>query len=204
MKTRIVIASSNQGKLAEFRDLLTDTDWECIPQQELGVSDADETGLSFIENAILKARHAAQVTGLPAIADDSGLCVEALDFRPGLYSARFAGEHGNAQANMTKLRELLRATPTDAPFSAFYISAIAMVRNATDPAPIVTEGRWHGEVIDDQRGQGGFGYDPMFLDPRFGQTAAELDSAFKNGISHRGIAMRKLHERLRAPDLLAD
>lgn len=204
MKTRIVIASSNKGKLAEFRNLLVDTEWDCIPQQDLGVSDADETGLSFIENAILKARHAAQITGLPAIADDSGLCVEALDFRPGLYSARFAGEHGNAQANMDKLRALLRGLPDKGPFSAFYISAIAMVRSADDPAPIVTEGRWYGEVIDDQRGQGGFGYDPMFLDPRFGQTAAELDSTFKNGISHRGIAMRKLHERLRAPDLLAD
>ena len=193
---KLVIASSNKGKLAEFEQLLADTGWECIPQSHLGVTDADETGLTFIENAILKARHASAITGLPAIADDSGLCVAALGNQPGLYSARFAGEHGNAQANMDKLRGLLRSLPEDTSREAFFISAIALVMHADDPAPIVVEGRWYGEVIDDQRGSGGFGYDPMFVDPNFGLTAAEIEPNVKNSISHRGRAMRALHARL--------
>ena len=200
---KIVIASSNKGKLLEFDALLKDTGWEAIAQTELNVPDIDETGLSFIENAILKARNASRLTGLPAVADDSGLCVEELGNQPGLYSARFAGTHGDAQSNMAKLRGMLRELDTSV-HPAFFISVIAFVRHADDPAPIVVEGRWHGQVIDEQRGEHGFGYDPMFLDPAFNQTAAELDPEIKYGISHRGRAMRKLHQALKPALVIAE
>lgn len=199
---KIVIASSNKGKLREFESLLKDTGWQAIPQTELGVTDIEETGLSFIENAILKARNASRATGLPAVADDSGLCVAELGDKPGLYSARFAGTHGDAQANMSRLRGLIRELGTDV-HPAFFISVIAFVQHADDPAPIVVEGRWPGQVIDDQRGEYGFGYDPMFLDPNFNQTAAEIDPEIKYSISHRGRAMRKLHEQLKPALLIA-
>ena len=199
---KVVIASSNQGKIREFEELLADLLWIVVPQTELNVSDIDETGLSFVENAILKARHACEVTGLPAIADDSGLCVAALGGAPGLYSARYAGTHGDAKANMAKLQdELLKLG--DVPRDAFFISVIAFLQSAYDPAPIVVEGRWHGRVIDEQRGDGGFGYDPMFLDPNFNLTAAEIDPDVKNAISHRGRAMRLLREHLSPSPRLA-
>ena len=193
--TRWVIASSNRGKLREFSELLGDSGIEFVTQGEMGVSDADETGLTFVENALLKARKAARATGLPALGDDSGLCVDALGGAPGLYSARYAGEHGNAQANIDKLLDALKDVP-DAERTAHFYAVIVLLRHAEDPQPLIAEGVWHGRVLHERRGEGGFGYDPVFLDPEQGFSAAELDSALKNRISHRGRALAELRRRL--------
>ena len=192
---RIVLASGNRGKLAEFGQLLADADFEVIAQGELGVDDIEETGLTFVENALLKARHAARVTGLPALADDSGLCVDALGGAPGLYSARYAGTHGDNAANNAKLLRELEGRP-DAERRAFFICVLVLLRHADDPAPLVAEGRWHGRVLHAPRGEGGFGYDPLFLPDSHTLAAAELDKALKNRISHRGQALAQLHARL--------
>ena len=192
---RVVLASSNAGKLAEFRALLAGTGIEAVPQTDFGVTDADETGLTFIENALLKARHASQVTGLPALADDSGLCVDVLDGAPGLYSARYAGGHGDSAANIAKLLDALRDVPDDRR-GAHFLCALALVRRPDDPAPLVCEGRWHGRVLHAPRGAHGFGYDPVFLDVASGQSASELDPATKDRLSHRGQALRLLRERI--------
>jgi XTP/dITP diphosphohydrolase len=192
---RIVLASSNRGKLAEFNTLLADSDFEVIPQAQLGVDDIEETGLSFVENALLKARHASRVTGLPALADDSGLCVPHLRGAPGLYSARYSGGHGDAQANNARLlRELAGAEAEQR--SAFFICVLALLWHAEDPAPLIAEGRWHGRVLDSPRGNLGFGYDPLFLPHGQTRSAAELDAATKNSLSHRGQAMARLHARI--------
>ena len=193
--TRIVVASGNAGKLAEFRQLLGDAGIDCVMQGELGVGDVEETGLTFVENALLKARHAARETGLPALADDSGLCVDALGGAPGLYSARYAGRHGDAQANIDKLLDALRDVP-DARRGAHFHAAIVLLRHAEDPQPLIAEGSWHGRILHAPRGDGGFGYDPVFLDPEHNRSAAELDPALKNRISHRGLALAALRERL--------
>jgi len=193
--TRIVVASGNAGKLAEFRQLLGDAGIDCVMQGELGVGDVEETGLTFVENALLKARHAARETGLPALADDSGLCVDALGGAPGLYSARYAGRHGDAQANIDKLLDALREVP-DARRGAHFHAAIVLLRHAEDPQPLIAEGSWHGRILHAPRGDGGFGYDPVFLDPEHNRSAAELDPALKNRISHRGLALAALRERL--------
>lgn len=192
---RIVLASSNRGKLAEFGHLLADADFEVVAQGELGVSDVEETGLTFVENALLKARHAAQVTGLPALADDSGLCVDVLQGAPGLYSARFAGGHGDSAANNAKLLHTLDGRP-DPERRAFFICVLVLLRHAEDPAPLVAEGRWHGRVLHALRGEGGFGYDPLFLPDGHELSAAELDKALKNRISHRGQALDRLRASL--------
>ena len=192
---RIVLASGNRGKLAEFGQLLADADFEVIAQGELGVDDIEETGLTFAENALLKARHAAQVTGLPSLADDSGLCVDALGGAPGLYSARYAGGHGDSAANNAKLLRALDGRP-DAERRAFFICVLVLLRHADDPAPLVAEGRWHGRVLHAPRGEGGFGYDPLFLPDGHTLGAAELDKALKSRISHRGQALAQLHARL--------
>jgi XTP/dITP diphosphohydrolase len=192
---RIVLASSNRGKLAEFGHLLADADFDVVTQGELGVTDIEETGLTFVENALLKARHAAQVTGLPALADDSGLCVDALQGAPGLYSARYAGCHGDSAANNAKLLRTLDGRP-DAERRAFFICVLVLLRHAEDPAPLVAEGRWHGRVLHAPRGEGGFGYDPLFLPDGHERSAAELDKALKNRISHRGQALDRLRARL--------
>ena len=192
---RIVLASSNRGKLAEFNTLLADSQFEVIPQAELGVEDAEETGLSFVENALLKARHASQVTGLPALADDSGLCVMHLRGAPGLYSARYSGGHGDAQANNARLlRELDGVAPAQR--QAFFICVLALLWHAEDPAPLIAEGRWHGRVLDAPRGARGFGYDPLFLPHGQTLSAAELEPEIKNRLSHRGQALAKLHARI--------
>lgn len=193
----LVLASSNAGKLAEFRSLLDGTGIEAVPQTEFGIVDAEETGLTFIENALLKARHASAATGLPALADDSGLCVDALDGAPGLYSARYAGGHGDAAANIAKLLQALRAVPT-ARRTAHFHCVLALVRRPDDPAPIVCEGLWRGSILDAPRGAFGFGYDPVFLDPLLGQSAAEIDPDTKHRVSHRGQAMHALRQRLAA------
>lgn len=192
---KLVLASSNAGKLAELRDLLSDGSFELHAQSEFGVEDADETGLTFIENAILKARHAARATGLPALGDDSGLCVDALDGAPGLYSARYAGGHGNAEANIDKLLAALTHVPETRRTARFYC-VLALLRHADDPQPLIAEGVWDGRILTARRGAGGFGYDPVFYDPTRNAGAAELAPALKNRISHRGIALGALRERL--------
>ncbi|MCW0397734.1 dITP/XTP pyrophosphatase [Xanthomonas sacchari] len=192
---KLVLASSNAGKLEELHALLDDVGIELIAQSTLGVSDADEIGLTFVENALLKARHAARVTGLPALADDSGICVDALHGAPGLYSARYAGEHGNAQANIDKLLDALRDVP-DAQRGAHFYCVLVLLRHAEDPQPLLVEGHWRGRIAHARAGTGGHGYDPVFLDPDHGQTAAEMPLALKNRISHRALALQQLKQRL--------
>lgn len=192
---RIVLASSNPGKLAEFNDLFAGSHFKITAQTEVGVEDVEETALSFVENALLKARHAARVTGLPSLADDSGLCVAHLRGAPGLYSARYGGGHGNTQANHARLlRELEGAGPDER--GAFFICVLVLLWHAHDPAPLIAEGRWHGRVLDAPRGTRGFGYDPLFLPHGQALSAAELEPEAKNRLSHRAQAMARLHARL--------
>jgi XTP/dITP diphosphohydrolase len=192
---KLVLASSNAGKLEELHALLDGAGIDLLAQSALGVRDADETGLTFVENALLKARHAAQVTGLPALADDSGICVDALHGAPGLYSARYAGEHGNAAANIDKLLHALRDVP-DAQRTAHFHCVLVLLRHAEDPQPLLVEGRWRGRILHARAGDGGHGYDPVFFDPEHGQSAAQMPLALKNRISHRGQALALLRNRL--------
>jgi len=189
------IGSSNGGKLAELRALLGDAGIEVHTQSEFGVADAEETGLSFIENAILKARHAARATGLPALADDSGLCVDALQGAPGLYSARYAGLHGDAEANIDKLLGALDGVP-DVQRTARFVCVLALVRHADDAMPLIAEGIWEGRILHARAGGNGFGYDPVFFSPAHGCSAAELPPAVKHRDSHRGRALAKLRTLL--------
>ena len=186
---RLVLASNNPGKLREFAQMLAPLDMQVVPQAELGVPEADEPFSTFVENALTKARHAARHSGLPAMADDSGICVAALGGEPGVHSARFAGEPKSDSRNNAKLVDLLKDKSDR---RAHYYCVIVLVRHADDPEPLIAEGRWHGEVIDTPRGSGGFGYDPYFLVPDKGLTAAELDAATKHSMSHRGLALRRL------------
>jgi XTP/dITP diphosphohydrolase len=192
---RIVLASSNAGKLAEMRMILAGLDIELVAQSDLGIDDAEETGTTFIENALLKARHAAALSGLPALGDDSGICVDALGGAPGLYSARYAGGHGDCAANIAKLLATLEGVEDERRGAHFHCS-IVLLDCALDPAPLITEGRWNGRVLHAPRGELGFGYDPVFFDPAQGCGAAELDAATKNRISHRGQALALLRARL--------
>lgn len=193
---RIVLASSNPGKLAELRALLADTGIELVSKREFDLADPDETGTTFIENAIIKARHAARGSGLPALADDSGICVDALGGAPGLGSAIYAGTHGDDAANNAKLLRELDGVPADQR-TAHYTCVLALLRNAADADPIIAIGRWHGRVLTTPRGQLGFGYDPLFLpDDGGGLASAELDPALKNRISHRGLALAALRALL--------
>ncbi|WP_226467989.1 RdgB/HAM1 family non-canonical purine NTP pyrophosphatase [Luteimonas panaciterrae] len=191
---RIVLASSNQGKLVELRELLADTGIELVAQTDLGVEDAEETGGTFIENALLKARHAAAMTGLPALADDSGICVDALGGAPGLYSARYA-KHGDAEANIDKLLAALADVPEGQRTAHFY-AVIVLMRHAGDPRPVIAEGVWHGRVLHERRGNKGFGYQPVFFDTEHGVSAGEIDDALKNRVSHRARALAELKRRL--------
>lgn len=195
-----VLASNNKGKLIEFQRLFAaaNLNVDIIPQGKLGISDAIEDGLSFVENAIIKARHASRESGLPAIADDSGLCVPILGNAPGIYSARFAGEHGNDAKNNAKLLNELAPlrSQTDAPIKGMFVCVLAMVQHADDPLPIIAEGLWQGEILDAPFGEGGFGYDPLFWLPKLQQSAASLSMADKNQISHRGQAIARLLEQL--------
>jgi XTP/dITP diphosphohydrolase len=184
-----VLASTNAGKIREFRSLLAPLALEIVPQAELGVPDADEPHFTFLENALAKARHASKLTALPALADDSGICVAALGGEPGVHSARFAGEPRSDARNNARLVELLAGV---ADRRAHYYCVIVLVRRHDDPEPLIAEGRWHGEVVDRPRGAGGFGYDSHFLLPALGLTAAELDPVRKNAISHRGLALARL------------
>ncbi|MEW9573480.1 RdgB/HAM1 family non-canonical purine NTP pyrophosphatase [Rhodanobacter sp. Si-c] len=193
---KLVLASGNPGKLREFGALLADSGYEVVPQASLGVDDVEETGLTFVENALLKARHAARATGLPALADDSGLCVDHLDGAPGLYSARYSGGHGDAAANNAKLLHALEGVPEERR-GAFFICVLVLLCHAEDPAPLIAEARWHGRILTEGRGTGGFGYNPVFLPDGYMQSVAEMDDALKNRLSHRGQALVLLHERLR-------
>jgi XTP/dITP diphosphohydrolase len=191
---RLVLASGNAGKVIELEQLLAGSGVQLVPQTALGVSDAEETGLTFVENALIKARHAARATGMPALADDSGICVDALGGAPGLYAARYAGKHGDSAANNAKLLHELAGVPTEKR-SAYFIAVLVVLRHADDPAPLVAEGRWHGRILEAPRGEGGFGYDPLFLPAGHELGAAELDPALKNRLSHRGQALEVLKAR---------
>lgn len=197
---KLVIASNNPGKLSEIGAILAPLAIEVVPQGMLGVSEADEPYGTFIENALAKARHASRATGLPALADDSGVCVHALGGEPGVHSARYAETVGNSQREDQDRRnneKLLRALANAADRSAHYYCVIVLVRRADDPQPLIAEAEWHGAILEAPRGQGGFGYDPLFLIPEFGRTGAELLPEEKNRISHRGRALSMLVERLR-------
>ena len=195
MIERLVLASNNEGKLREFRRLLEPLDIAVIAQSELRIAEADEPHLTFVENALAKARHASAHAKLPALADDSGVCVAALDGAPGVQSARFAGEPKSDARNNAKLVAAL-AGVTDR--RAHYYCVLVLIRHADDPEPLIAEGAWHGTIVDVPRGDGGFGYDPHFVDAATGMTGAELPLAQKNELSHRGKAMRALIARLRA------
>jgi XTP/dITP diphosphohydrolase len=192
---RVVLASSNVGKLRELSALLAPFGFDLVAQNTLGVETPPETGQTFAENALLKARHAAAATGLPALADDSGIEVDALGGRPGIYSARYAGAGASDQDNLRKMLNELRDTPPEKR-TARYQCVIAFVASATDPTPILASGTWEGTLISDPRGLGGFGYDPIFVPLGFDRTAAELDAVQKNSLSHRGQALRALAAQL--------
>lgn len=188
---QIVLATGNAGKLREFQQMLGSQDIEFITQRSLGVSDADETGLSFVENAILKARHACLATGLPAMADDSGIEVDALRGEPGIYSARYAGVGASDEANNRKLLEAL-AQVAEAERTARFQCAIVFMRHAKDPMPFISQGSWEGRILFEPCGGNGFGYDPLFYVPTHNCASAQLDPSVKNSISHRGQALRSL------------
>jgi XTP/dITP diphosphohydrolase len=194
---RVVLASNNAGKLREFASLLGAAGIELIAQGELGVPEAEEPHATFVENALAKARHASMLTGLPAIADDSGLCVHALRGAPGVYSARYAQLAGGEKSDAANNARLVAELAGTADRRAYYFCVLVLVRHADDPEPLIAEGRWHGEVIDAPRGANGFGYDPHFFLPALNATAAELDPARKNASSHRAIALRQLLARLK-------
>lgn len=188
---KVVVASSNAGKIREFSEIFKPFHIEIVTQTSLGVKDADETGLSFVENALLKARHASQITGLPALADDSGLAVDALSGAPGIYSARYAGEQASDQDNIDKLLKALQDMP-EKNRHASYHCVIVFMQHGLDPTPIICDGKWSGRILREPRGNFGFGYDPIFFDPSENKTAAELPPEIKNKISHRGKALQCL------------
>ena len=194
MTQRIVLATGNKGKVREFGELLAACHIEVVPQSDFGVPDADETGLTFVENAILKARNAAAHTGMAAIADDSGLEVDHLNGAPGIYSARYAGDGGSA-ANNVKLLEALDGVPETARGARFQC-VLVYLRHADDPTPLICQGTWEGRILTAPRGDAGFGYDPLFFVPDEGVSAAELAAERKNALSHRGQALRCLLQRL--------
>ncbi|MBZ0087117.1 MAG: RdgB/HAM1 family non-canonical purine NTP pyrophosphatase [Thermomonas sp.] len=194
---QLVLASSNQGKLVELRELLGDG-FTLHAQSEFGIADAEETGLSFVENALIKARHAARASGLPALADDSGLCVDALGGAPGLHSARYTGGHGDSAANIDRLLRELDAVP-DAARTARFVCVLALLRRPDDPLPLIAQGVWEGRILRQRTGAGGFGYDPVFFSPAHGCSAAELAAAVKSRDSHRGLALAQLRRHLGSP-----
>jgi XTP/dITP diphosphohydrolase len=194
MTQRLILASNNAGKLKEFAQLLAPIGFELHPQGDFDVPEAEEPFATFVENALAKARHAARLTGLPALADDSGVCVNALGGAPGVYSARYAGEPKSDARNSAKLIADLAG---HADKSAYYYCVLVYVRHADDPQPVIADGAWHGTIVAQARGEGGFGYDPHFLVPELGRTAAELGAAEKNALSHRGQALRALVEKLK-------
>jgi XTP/dITP diphosphohydrolase len=195
---RLVVASSNPGKLREIQAILGPLGYEVLNQAALGIADAEEPHFTFIENALANARHAAALAGLPALADDSGVCVPALGGEPGVHSARYAGDAaGREERDASNNRKLVAALAACGDRRAYYYCAMVLVRHAADPQPLIGEGYWWGEISAQARGGNGFGYDPHFLIPQLGKTAAELDSEHKNRLSHRGQALRQLVDKLR-------
>ncbi len=196
----LVLASNNKGKIAEFENLFQQlhVPIEVIPQGQLNINDAVEDGLSFVENAIIKARHASRISGKPAIADDSGICVPVLGGAPGIYSARYAGEHGDDAANNAKLlQDLLPFRQEGKAIEGMFVCVLALVQHADDPLPQIFQGIWQGEILDAPRGENGFGYDPLFWLPELGISSAEMSKQEKNQISHRGQAMQKFRDSLK-------
>jgi XTP/dITP diphosphohydrolase len=192
---KVVLASGNKGKLAELGELLAGAGLELVPQGALGIADPVEDGHTFVENALIKARNAARISGLPSLADDSGLIVDALGGAPGLISAHYAGVHGDATGNIAKLLGELQGVPAERRTARFYC-CLVLLRHAEDPQPLIAEGEWPGLILDAPRGDGGFGYDPVFFDPATGLGAAEMPASQKNPISHRGRALAVLKARL--------
>jgi XTP/dITP diphosphohydrolase len=192
---QVVLASSNAGKIKELQNMLNDLDLTIVPQTDLQVSEVAETGLTFIENALIKARNACEQTGLPALADDSGLAVKALQGAPGIYSARYAGENAQAGDNIDKLLQAMQHVPADERQAAFHCVLVFM-RHAKDPTPIICQGTWQGEILLSPQGDKGFGYDPIFYVPNEKKTAAELPLHVKNQLSHRGKALHRLLKKL--------
>ena len=186
--SRGVLASGNRGKLKEMQQVLADTGFELLLQTDFNIEDAEETGLSFVENALIKARHASRETGLPALADDSGLCVDALGGQPGIYSARYSGEGANDEKNNAKLLAELTGKKDR---GATFVCVLAYVRHADDPLPLICQGLWRGEILDSPQGENGFGYDPLFFVPELGCCSGELTPEVKNRNSHRGLALRE-------------
>lgn len=195
LPAKVVLATGNAGKVKEFASLFAPLNIEVLPQSEFNVSSVPETGTTFVENAIIKARHAAQETGLPAIADDSGLVVDALQGAPGIYSARYAGEDASDSDNIARL--LTSLGEDNANRAAHFQCVLVMMRHAGDPIPFISEGQWHGSITRHPHGEGGFGYDPVFYVDEFKCTAAELEKAQKNAVSHRGQAMQQLLARIK-------
>ncbi len=193
MNRNLVIASGNLGKLREIESVLSPLGYTLTPQSHYSIPEAEEPHPTFIENSIAKARHAARLSGIAALADDSGLCVDALGGAPGVHSARYAGDPRSDSANNAKLIAALRGVPQR---NAYYYCVVVYLRHADDPQPLIAEGRWHGQIIDDARGTNGFGYDPHFFIPQLGRTAAELERAEKNARSHRGLALANLATQL--------
>jgi XTP/dITP diphosphohydrolase len=191
MSKTVVLASSNAGKVREFNQLLADLQFEVVPQSQFNVADADETGLTFVENAILKARNAAHHTNLPALADDSGLEVDALHGAPGIYSARYAGPKASDAENLEKLLAMLKDVPEEQRDARFHC-VLVYLRHALDPTPLICQGTWEGRILTAPRGASGFGYDPVFFVPTHACSAAELPAETKNALSHRGQALRQL------------
>lgn len=196
-RARVVAATGNRGKLEEIRRLLARLDISLTAQSELGIESPEETGASFVENALIKARHASERAGLPAVADDSGLAVQALQGRPGIHSARYSGPEATDEANIRKLLRELEGLTGHERSASFYCVAV-FVASGEDPAPLVAEGVWPGRILERPRGQGGFGYDPVFYDPAAGKAAAEMTAEEKNAASHRGRAFGRLAELLAA------
>ena len=195
LKDKIIIASSNKGKIKEFQSYFDSFGLILIPQKEMGVSDIEETGKTYVENSILKARHASKVTGLPAIADDSGLSVEYLDGQPGIYSARFSGPGSDDKKNRDLLLKKLEGVPFEERHASYH-AVITLLHHHDDPTPYIAHGIWHGIIAKEEKGEFGFGYDSLFIVPDLGCHAAELDVETKQNFSHRGIALRKLTKYL--------
>jgi XTP/dITP diphosphohydrolase len=194
---RIVLASGNPGKIREIAELFSELDVEIVAQSEFGIDSPEETGETFVENALLKARYAAGKSGLPAMADDSGIAVDALDGRPGVRSARYAGENASDDENLDKLIEEMKDVPDERRGAGFHCAAVLAFPD-DEREPVIAEGVWRGTLLRERRGQGGFGYDPVFLDTVAGKTGAEMSRDEKNGVSHRGQAFRKLKDLSRA------
>ncbi|MDP5008588.1 MAG: RdgB/HAM1 family non-canonical purine NTP pyrophosphatase [Glaciimonas sp.] len=197
MANTLVLASNNAGKLKEFGQLLATVGFDVHAQGEFNVPEADEPYCTFVENALTKARHAARLTGKPALADDSGVCVNALHGAPGVLSARYANAAGAPKSDVENNRKLIADLAVHTDKSAYYYCVLVFVRHADDPQPVIADGSWHGQMIETPRGEGGFGYDAHFFLPELGKTAAELTAVEKNAVSHRGQALRALVEKLR-------